>query len=88
MCGQDKGFHIKMRRKAQGASSKRKSKNTRNANIKLRKKFRTRVPNLVKEAPLLDKLNNNTKWQDVIEKELKALDKLKVWKHYLSNHKF
>ena len=76
--GQDKAFHVKVRRKPQGGSSKRESKNARNANIKLREKFGTRVLNLVKEALLLDKLNNNTKWQDTIEKELKALDKLKV----------
>ena len=41
--------------------------------MKLREKFGIRITNIVNEALIFDKINNNTKWQDAIEKELSAL---------------
>ena len=60
MHGVDKAFHIKIRRNAK-KDHKLKSKNSRNANMKLREKFGIRIPNDVKEALILDKINNDTK---------------------------
>ena len=67
MHGVDKAFHIKIRRKIK-KDHLSKSKNSRNAKMKLRKKFGIRIPNNVRETLILDKINNDAKWQDAIEK--------------------
>ena len=54
------------------------SRNSRNAKIKLREKFGIKISNNVKEALMLDKINGDTKWQDAIDKELRALEKLET----------
>ena len=63
MCGVDKVFHVKIRQNFK-KNGKPKSKNTRNAEMKLREKFGIRIPNDVKEALILDKINNDAKCQD------------------------
>jgi hypothetical protein len=50
------------------------SKNTRNVNIKDRLKYNIRVPNITREALLLNKKNHNRKGADAIAKEMTALD--------------
>ena len=60
MHGEDKAFHIKIRINIK-KDRKSKSKISRNANLKLRKKFGFRIPNNVKEALILDKIDNNAK---------------------------
>ena len=56
--------------------------------MKLREKFGIRITNIVNEALIFDKINNNTKWQDAIEKELSALEKMNAWKFYSPEHQF
>ena len=58
MCGVDKAFHLNIRRVKRRKGS---SRNTRNTKVKLREKFGVRIPNNLKEALMLDKVNNNTK---------------------------
>ena len=56
--------------------------------MKLREKFGIRIPNNVKEALILDRINNDAKWKDVIEKEFGALEKMNVWKFCSPDHRF
>jgi hypothetical protein len=52
----------------------RMSMKSRNARVKDRMKYNIQVPNNTREALLLDKKNNNTKWVDSNAKEMSALD--------------
>ena len=64
ICGADRAYHIKVRRNSKPKKppyTKSKSKNTKNAVIKLREKFGIWIPNNVNEVILLDKLNSNSK---------------------------
>ena len=53
----------------------------------MQEKFGIKIPNNTKEALLLDKINGDSKWFDVIQKELKALDDLGIWKFHPHYHK-
>ena len=64
------------------------SKNTRNAKLGPRNKFGCEVPQNTKQALLLDKLNNNTKWADFIAKEMGGLDRLGVFQYFDSGTRF
>lgn len=61
ICGADKAFHIKVRRVDRSKPKSARSKNSRNATIKLREKFGMRVPNSIKEALMLDDINRDAK---------------------------
>jgi len=66
---------------------RRISRNKRIQKQKKRIKFRIQVPNSVKEALELDIKNKNNLWGDAIIKEMKALEKAKVFSFSSPNHK-
>ena len=59
-------------------NNRSKSKNTRDANIKMREKFSVRMPNSVKEVLIINKINGDAKCQDTMDKELEALERMKA----------
>ena len=83
----DKAHEVTIRR-LKRAKSNRKSRNARNAMFGVREKFRTKIPNSIKEALLLDKLNRDTKWSNAMNKKIAALEKLGIFKFFLSDHTF
>ena len=62
-------------------TTRRLSQNKRNQQSKKRMKFGITIPNLVKEALILDTQNKNTLWADGIKKEMTALDKAGVFQY-------
>eukprot|EP00957_Ditylum_brightwellii_P170563 12983402-Ditylum_brightwellii.AAC.1 len=63
------------------------SRNTRNLNI-VREKYGIKVPKNTKEALILDKVNGNKKWAEVILKEMSALDQLNMYKYHNPSTEF
>ena len=45
------------------------------------------MPNTIKEALLLDKINGDSKWYDVTKKEMMTLEKLNVCKCHSLGHR-
>ena len=69
-------------RSTKNITIRRISRNKRNESMTNREKFGIRIPNNVKEALTLDRINNNTLWADAIYKEMSALNKAKCFKYY------
>ena len=85
--GIDTVHRISIRRIKKSKNNEKPSRNTRLSSELIRKKFGIKIPNTVKEALLLDKINRDTKWYDVIMKEMKALEKLNVSRFHPNNYK-
>ena len=77
--GVDKAYRINIRWVKRPTS---KSRNTRTSSKLMSKKFGVKIPNNVKEALLLDRINGDSKWADVIKREMDALENLGVWKFH------
>ena len=67
---------------------RRLSKNTRDKNIKNKEKFGVKVPNNVRDALILDRINKNTLWADAMTKEMSALNSAKCFLYYPPDYKF
>ena len=55
-----------------------KPRNARFTSKAMRGKHGIKIPNSTKEALILDRINNDNKWCDAMQKELMALEKLNV----------
>ena len=73
-------------RRLKKRKTKSKSMNDRSSANKMREKFGVVVPNTVKEALLLDKMNGDSKWCDATKKEMMALEKLIAWTFHPPGH--
>ena len=67
---------------------RRLSKNARNSKLKQREKFGIKIPNNVREALILDRINKNNLWSMAMAKEMGALNHMKCFKYYPGHHKF
>ena len=67
---------------------RRASRNSRNDRFKQREKFGIRIPNNVREALMLDRMNKNNLWADAIAKEMGALNNMKCFKYYPGHYRF
>ena len=67
---------------------RRMSKNTRNKKIVNREKFGIKIPNNVREALILDRINKNNLWAEAMAKEMAALNSAKCFKYHPGHHKF
>ena len=74
--------------KTRRAKQNRMSKNARNQTIHHREKSGIRIPNSTRDALLLDKINDNTKWADAITKEMNALDRLNAFIYHSPDTRF
>ena len=63
-------------------------RNKRNRKKKNREKFGIIIPNSVKEALALDRINKNNLWEQAIIKELEGLNNTNCFKYYPGHHKF
>ena len=63
-------------------NKKKKYRNDRVSTNKMRQKFGIVMPNSMKEVLLAEKVNGDTKWNDAINKEMMALEKLNAWKFH------
>lgn len=82
--GVDKACRIHVRRLK---NSKVPSRNSRCSSRPMGEKHGIKVPNSTKETLLLDKINGDSKWHDAMQKELKSLESLGVWKFHHRHHK-
>ena len=67
---------------------RRISKNSRDEKNKNREKFGIKIPNSVKEALSLDKINKNTLWADAMEKEMNGLNNANCFTYFPGHHRF
>ena len=67
---------------------RRVSRNKRNGKVKNKEKFGINIPNSVKEALTLDRINKNNLWAQAITKEMEGLNNANCFKYYPGHHKF
>ena len=57
------------------------SHNQLNKKIRVCEKFGIKVPNSTREALMMDRMNNNTLWEDDTTKDISALERLGVFQY-------
>ena len=67
---------------------RRLSKNSRDKKNVKREKFGIDIPNSVREALILDRINKNNLWADAIKKEMLGLNNAQCFQYYPGHHKF
>ena len=67
---------------------RRLSRNKRNQMKKGREKFGIKVPNSVREALILDRINGNNLWAEAMAKEMTGLNNANCFEYYPGHYKF
>ena len=74
----ERAYHLIIKRVKRARSERSKSRNTRVISKAMREKYGIKISNTIRKTLILDRINRDNKWYNVIQKELIALEKLNV----------